>query len=75
MAVFGIMGAVVVQKSGRFKWALIVGSAISAVGGGLLYLIKEDSTYAKIAGFQVSNDPSITFYVFLGAYQGDGVCS
>jgi hypothetical protein len=54
MAAFGMIGAVVVQKSGRFKWALIAGSAASSVGGGLLYMLKSDSSYAKIAGFQVS---------------------
>ena len=54
MAIFGLMGSVVVQKTGRFKWALIAGGAISAVGAGLLYTLKADSSYAKIAGFQVS---------------------
>jgi hypothetical protein len=53
MAIFGIVGSVVVQKTGHFKWALIVGSAISAVGGGLLFMIKEDTSFGVIAGFQV----------------------
>jgi uncharacterized protein involved in exopolysaccharide biosynthesis len=54
MAVFAILGSVVVQKTGRYKWALILGSAVSAVGGGVLYTLDAHSAYAEIAGFQVS---------------------
>lgn len=54
MAVFALVGSVVVQKSGRYKWALVLGSAVSAMGGGVMYTLDQDSSYAKIAGFQVS---------------------
>ena len=53
MVVFGLIGSVVVQKTGRFKWALITGSAIAAVGGGILYTVGTHTSYPKIAGFQV----------------------
>lgn len=54
MAAFAMIGAVVVQKTGRYKWLLCAGSAISAIGGGLLYTIGPDTAYAKLAGYQVS---------------------
>ncbi|ORY28958.1 major facilitator superfamily domain-containing protein [Naematelia encephala] len=53
MAVFAIVGSVVVQKTGRLKWALCFGPAVSAVGAGLLFTISANTSYAKIAGFQV----------------------
>ena len=55
MAVLALVGSVVVQKSGRFKWALVLGGAVSAVGAGLLYTVNENTSYSKIAGFQVSS--------------------
>ncbi|ORX36400.1 major facilitator superfamily domain-containing protein [Kockovaella imperatae] len=53
MAMFALIGAVIVQKSGRFKWALLLGTAVCSIGGGLLYTLDVHSSYAKIAGFQI----------------------
>ena len=53
MALFGLIGSVVVQKSGRFKWALVAGSAIGSIGAGVLYTLDADTKYAKIAGLQI----------------------
>lgn len=57
MAVCAIIGSVIVQKSGRYKWALVLGSAVSAVGAGIMYTLNPTSSFAKIAGFEVSNPP------------------
>lgn len=57
MAVCAIIGSVIVQKSGRYKWALVLGSAVSAVGAGIMYTLNPTSSFAKIAGFQVSKHP------------------
>ena len=55
MAVFAVLGSVIVQKTGRYKWALVAGSAIGAIGGGVLYMVGPSTSYAKLAGFQVSD--------------------
>ena len=51
--VLSIIGAGIIKRTGRYWYFLATFPVFVCIGGGLLFTVGADTSYAKIAGFQV----------------------